>query len=354
MATEDRGSVVLYPKGTCAQIRAARALFEEKNRVEYVALGLWRLGFPADERHWRPRLRKAGRQLDRTVPLVTRLIDRFDGDSESETVHDHGAREFAKTDDIVLSRLKGRTSVDNLPILLRVLVQVRTGAFEDFEAPRSRDEDGNVRRPADETVVIGALDLANAGPHAVVEKRLNLIELLPPGLGQVSAAMSMGNFVSAANAPAEEIARVREDTNNARAIALNLYEAGRWIYGGGAFGLRLAAWIARKVPEALLANMILVMFRLRQVPGAILPSDNIPELVKQAREVCVSSKRHEWCWAQRSRFSKILHPKQIKLAFADEITLKRWRRELNAIINQEAAKPPMGSNDDCQEVGKGH
>jgi hypothetical protein len=30
-----------------------------------------------------------------------------------------------------------------------------------------------------------------------------------------------------------------------------------------------------------------VMFRLRQVPGAILPSDNIPELVKQAREVCV-------------------------------------------------------------------
>jgi hypothetical protein len=141
---------------------------------------------------------------------------------------------------------------------------------------------------------------------------------------------------------------------NALAITLNLYEAGRWIYGDGAFGLRLAARIARKVPDALLANMTLVMFRLRQVPGAILPSDNIPELAKQAREVCVSSKRHEWYWAQRSRFSKILHPKQIKLAFADEITLKRWRRELNAIINQEAAKPPMGSNDDCQEVGKGH
>jgi hypothetical protein len=99
--------------------------------------------------------------------------------------------------------------------------------------------------------------------------------------------MTMGSFVSAANAPAEEIASVRDDTNNALAIALNLYEAGPWIYGGGAFGLRLAAWIARKAPDALLANMTLVMFRLRQVPGAILPSDNIPELVKQAREVCV-------------------------------------------------------------------
>ncbi|HZZ23519.1 MAG TPA: hypothetical protein VFE60_13510 [Roseiarcus sp.] len=36
-----RGSVVLYPKGTCAQIRAASALFKEKNRVDYVGHRLW-------------------------------------------------------------------------------------------------------------------------------------------------------------------------------------------------------------------------------------------------------------------------------------------------------------------------
>ena len=52
-----RGSVVLYPKGTCAQIRAASALFKQKNRVDYVGLRLWRLGFPVDEKYWRPRLR---------------------------------------------------------------------------------------------------------------------------------------------------------------------------------------------------------------------------------------------------------------------------------------------------------
>jgi hypothetical protein len=34
------GSVVRYPKGTCAQIRAAAALFKEKRRVDYVGLGL--------------------------------------------------------------------------------------------------------------------------------------------------------------------------------------------------------------------------------------------------------------------------------------------------------------------------
>ena len=51
---------------------------------------------------------------------------------------------------------------------------------------------------------------------------------------------------------------------------------------------------------------------------------------------------------------KILDPKRIKLAFADEIALKRWQSELNAIILQATAKTPMGSNDDGQEVGKGH
>ena len=57
-----RGSVVLYPKGTCAQIRAASVLFKEKNRVEYVGLRLWRKGFPVDEKHWRPRLQFGGTQ----------------------------------------------------------------------------------------------------------------------------------------------------------------------------------------------------------------------------------------------------------------------------------------------------
>ena len=53
-----------------------------------------------------------------------------------------------------------------------------------------------------------------------------------------------------------------------------------------------------------------------------------------------------------SRKSSI--PNELKLAFADEIALKRWQSELNAIILQVTAKPPMGSNDDGQEVGKGH
>ena len=138
------------------------------------------------------------------------------------------------------------------------------------------------------------------------------------------------------------------------AIALHLYEANRWIYGDGAFGLRLAAWTARKAPDVLVDTTTLLMFRLREVPDAILPSDKIAELAQQARKVWLFSKRHEWHWRNHPRFSKILHPKRIKLAFADEIALKQWQRELNAIILQATAKPPMGAIDDGHEVGKSH
>jgi hypothetical protein len=337
-----RGSVVRHPKGTCAQIRAAAGLFKEKNRVGYVGLWLWRRGFPVDEKHWRPRLQKSARLLDRFLPLVMRLIDRFNRDSQSETFHDRAAREFVKADDIILSRVKGRTSAENLPILLRVLSEVGTGEFHGFEAPRHRDDDGKVWRSADETAVIGALDLTNAGSHAILGKKLNPIELLPSGLDNVSAAMSMGNFERVADAPAEEIARARDDAKNSVAIGFYLYEANRWVYGDGAFGLRFTAWIARKAPDALIDGMTLLMFRLRQVPDAILPSDKIAEMAKQAREVFIASRKLEWLWLNDPRFSKILNPKRIKLAFADQIMLKLWQRELNATIVRCAEKPLNG------------
>ena len=96
----------------------------------------------------------------------------------------------------------------------------------------------------------------------------------------------------------------------------------------------------------MIDGMTLLMFRLRQVPGAILPSDKIAEMAKQARDVHIRSKEHEWLWRNDARFSKILDPKRMKTAFGDEIALKRWQRELNAIIVQGAAKPPIGLNDE--------
>ena len=331
-----RGSVVRYPKGTCEQIRAITALFKEKDRAKHVGLQLWRRGFPVDEKYWRPRLQQQGRILDRVFPLLMRLVHRFHRDWHSETLYDHVAKKLKRADDVVLSRIKGRIHPQDMPTVLRVIGDVSTGDFDGFEASIAGEE-----HTSDETLTIRALDLTKAGSDSILGRQLNLIELLPSGLKNVSAAVIMGNFESAANAPVEEIVYARDDAMNGLAIAHHLYEANRWIYGDGAFGLRLAAWTARKAPDALVDSMTLLMFRLRQVPGAILPSDKIAKLAKDASDVCADSRQLERLWRNDPRFSKILDPKRIKSAFADEIALKRWRSELRA-INESGSGKSLG------------
>ena len=343
------GSVVRYPRGTCAQIRAITALFKEKDRVNYVGHRLWMHGFLVDDKFWRPRLKLAGRLADKVARLLPGFVDRFDRSSSARTFFETAAVKISQTDDIVLSRIKGRVGVDRLPAFVQVMEEVSRGDFVGFGHTVAGEEEISGR-----ATTVDALDLQPSGTDSVLGRSLNLLKLLPTGLNNVSTAISMGNFAAIADAPAEEIAKARNDARNGVLIGFYLHEANRWIYGDGAFGLRFIAWITRKAPDPVIDGMTLLMFSLRQVPGAILPSDKIAEMTESARKVCLYSKRHEWYWRNDPRFSKILDPKRIKLAFADEIALSRWHSELNAIILQATAKTPRGSNDDGQEVGKRH
>jgi hypothetical protein len=343
------GSVVRFPIGTCAQIRAAKALFREKNRVDYVGHRLWMHGFLVDDKYWRPRLKFAGRVADKVARLLPGFVERFDRSSSASTFFETAASKISQADDIVLSRIKRRVGLDRLPAFVQVMEEVGRGDFVGFGYVVAGEEAASGR-----ATTVDALDLQPSGSDSILGHKLNLVELLPTGLDNVSKAISMGHFAAIADAPHEEIAKARDDAKNGVLIGFYLYEANRWIYGDGGFGLRLAAWIARKAPDRMIEGMTLLMFRLRRVPGAILPSDKIAEMAENARKVCLYSKRHEWHWRNHPSFSKILHPKRIKLAFADEIALKQWQRELNAIILQATAKIPTGSNNDGQEVGKSH
>jgi hypothetical protein len=343
------GSVVRFPAGTCAQIKAAKALFKRKNRVKYVGLHLWRQGFPVGEKHWRPRLRRAGWVADKAARILPGFVDRFDRPSSTSTFAETAAGKLSQGSNIILSRIKGRVGVDRLPAFVQTMEEVGRGDFVGFGHVVAGEEELSGR-----ATTVDALDLQPSERDSFLGRRLNLLALLPTGLENVSKAISMGHFAAIADAPAEEIAKARDDAKNGLLIGLYLHESNRWIYGDGAFGLRFIAWIARKAPEPVIDGMTLLMFRLRQVPGAILPSDKIADMAENARKVCFYSKRHEWHWRNHPSFSKILHPKRIKLAFADEIALKQWQSELNAIIVQATAKPPMRAIDDGQEVGKSH
>jgi hypothetical protein len=216
------GSAVRYPKGTCAQIRAANALFNQKNRVDYVGRWLWRFGFPVDEKYWRPRLRKNGRTLDRVLRLMPWFVGRFDREDDSPTFYQVAAHRIEKVDNVVLSRVKGRVSEDRLPAFLRVMTNTGLGDFRSFHYGVAGEEGDR-----DKATTIRGLDLENAEKHAILEKKLNLIELLPSGLRNLSEVMGAGGFEAVANGPGDRLALACRDAMNGLAIGLYLYEGNR-------------------------------------------------------------------------------------------------------------------------------
>jgi hypothetical protein len=341
------GSVVRFPVGTCTQIRVAHQLFLRKKRTEYVGQWLWWLGYPVTDDHWRPRLEGAGRLLDRVAPMIAGRAIGSDRRDDHETFYDRAARALTSKSNIVLSRIRRRIDADRMPTVLRVFGETAAGEFDGFESANLGQE-----HSSDRMSVIQALDLANASKHSILGHKVNAVELLPIGLKDVAIAMSMGNFTQIAKASEADIGQARNDARHALLIGYYLYEGNRWVYGDGAFGMRLIAWIVRKTPMLIMSLLTLVMFRLRQVPNAVQSSEQILQLAQGAYSNWIQSKELERLWLSDPRFSKILDPKRMKTAFADEVALKRWQSELKAIIDEGAAKLRTGSIDDGQEIGK--
>jgi hypothetical protein len=191
-----------------------------------------------------------------------------------------GRSKLSQGRNIVLSRIKGRVRIDRLPAFVQTMEEVSRGDFVGFGHVVAGEEEMSGR-----ATTIDALDLQPSERDSILGRRLNLLALLPAGLENVSKAISMGHFEAISDASAEEIAKARDDARNGLLTGFYLYEANRWIYGDGAFGLRFIAWIARKAPDPMIDGMTLLMFRLRQLPGAILPSDKIAEMTENARKV---------------------------------------------------------------------
>lgn len=330
------GSEVRFPAGTRAQIRAAQALFREKDRVAYVGLQLWRRGFWVNEDHWRPRLRKIGRATDRILWFIARLAERFERDDEGETLQDKAARQLASVNNIIVSRIKRRFKLpEEGAILFRVLAEIGSGKFEGFDAPS-----GNEIRPRDESITIKAFDMDKAEAHEILGQNINFVNVLPSVLNDVAIAFSMGTLAQVAEAPAEEIAKARDDAMNALQIGLSLYDALEWVYGPGAFGLRLCAWLARKAGDDLIDGLTLGVLKLRAVPAAIHSSEKIAGMAKDALAARKVSKQLEWLWRHDPRYKQVLDPKRIRAAFADHVMLKLWQQEVRAAGMRSLPTPP--------------
>lgn len=327
-----RGSVVPYPVGTCLQIRLVQKLLAEKDSLDYVRRQLWRYGGWVKEDYWRARLRYIAGFADRVLPIISWLRVRADRNETAPTLPEKAAQ--YRSQSIIFSRIQMRLQGEDLAIFYRVLLELSFGEYSGFETP-SRDE----KRSRDEASAIKAFDLGYSERQFILGTNINFLEALPSTLGAVSAALSSGSFDDAANAPTDEIAQARGDAKNALQIAICLYEPLKWIYGDGAFGLRLVAWIARKTRDPMFDGLILCMLRLRKVPDAILPSEKIAEMARQALEVMQSWQRIKWLYENDPRYSEVLKPKRIKAALVDKIALKCWREEVRRASIRKLVEP---------------
>jgi hypothetical protein len=292
-----RGSEVLYPPGTCAQIRTAAELFAFKNRVEFVGWELWWRGFWVDECHWRPHLIDAAEWGDRAVKILKLLKFRDErrnsptGISDRVAPHDSSNSIYLKT--------KRRISQDALPALIGTILDTATGDF-----------DGAIAEELEPTLT-KAFDIAQSTNDQILGKRLRLIEALPGVLHDIARVSECYSLDDVVGFPISELEAARDDVRGAMQIATDFYAATSWIYGPKSFGLRFAAFLAQKSHPAARAFGTLVFAARRSNEHLFLSSDEIRRLANEAALIRVNSEKLRLL--QRDpRFSKILSAKRLR------------------------------------------
>lgn len=326
------GSAVRYPPGTCKQIAAAARLFREKNRIDYVGRMLWWEGFPVDKRYWKPGLIMLAGWVDRICRLIKPLMHREDDNLPTlpERLSD------TNYPDIIFSRVRPRLDHEELQSFLRVALDIATGEFEQFEAPE-RDNRNN-ERSFDKAAFVSGLDIAASGTHSILGQRLRLKEEIQNTLKALARAMRTNTFSDVARGREEIIFIARDDARNARRFGLALYEAYEWIYGRRAFGLRFAAWIAKKHPIRIIGIMVLMLAQLRQSSNDLLSSEEISRMADEAERVRDDSRQIEQLWKSDPRFRDVLAPKRMREGLRDQISLNILQREIAAAARKPSSK----------------
>jgi hypothetical protein len=329
------GSVTYYPPGYCEQVLAVRALLKEKRKFEYVGWELWLRRFPVDQKHWRPQLLKAATILDRHLNRLRSLIAKDENSNSDKTIFDRFAR--SKVSNIILSRVYGRLQRGPLATVLRVLLETANGRFHGFEPCTQADtrtdkeiEAGITLRSFDEINTIKALDLCRSDKDSVFAQKFNFPGALPHSLRDLSVAFLRGTSADALKCSELEIFNARDDIRNALRIASALYEAMHWINGPNAFGLRFAAWIAKKIDRQLTSALILGWIKLRKVSSDLYSSEEIALLADRAEKIRDQSRQIRELARNDKRFASVFSPKRFRQAFKDKISFEQFINEIKA------------------------
>jgi hypothetical protein len=281
-------------------------LFREKNRVDFVGWELWWRGFSVDERHWRARVERVAKSGDILLSFLRRRIKQDEERDSANTWFERIAEKQPKQS--VLAKINGRVGIANLPALWSIVLPTAAGAF-----PSNLES-------SDEKTVAEAFDFSQSQRDRILGRQLKLESALPEILSELSHLSGRIAFSEVCKFPESELKTARNDIRNAIGIIDDLYESTSWVYGVEAFGLRLAAWVARKSTPDMKALCVLAFAARRREPNSMYSSEKIAELARTAR----TAKEN----------SAALRELQRDPRFAKVLSRERLRRGLRTLDDQ--------------------
>jgi hypothetical protein len=242
-----------------------------------------------------------------------------------------------------------RLKVGETATYLRILSSVAAGKSPGLE------EDAKRRDGSDYDVAIRALDLARSGGYPANAKEdaeadrifgrdLNLISALRYVLRDISNALRTHSLSDVLSFPIDQVEAARDDVRGALKIGANLYDCGNWVFGAGAFGLRMMPWLARR-PASQRAAAILGFALLRRTKHPLLTSAQIAGLREQSAQAKRDLGRLRQLAEGNLKFARVITPKAMRRAFRSFDEFEQFKERLAAVRMEIAAKAADADTD---------
>lgn len=299
------GSRTRYPPGTARQAVEIERLFRTKRKLAFVGWELWWRGFEVDPRHWQPALISAHKSLPRTIRLFKRWQSRENDTDRDDTIFERHGRDILRATPLI-------GTVRNMPaetvsMALGIFADAACGEFQRFD-PSSTDQEGEQEYEGVRTV----LGMKRAEHHSVQGLR---IDPKPP-LTEMLSAIANIDWSQLEARPLEwnALDNTRTEIQDAFEAASLFYQATVWIYGNGAFGLRLADWFIHKAPIAVKATIVILWWAIRLSQNPFVEGHKIREMRLAAAIALQNSNEIQKLRLSDPLIFEMLSPENVKKA----------------------------------------
>jgi hypothetical protein len=328
------GSATLHPPDTAARVVALRALQREKDDLDWIGAQLWwRFGFSVHEDLWRLALQKTADHLDPVLKKLARDVRREEeADSLGPTIANRVRPHFSGN--IIASRMLKRVPIHRFGPVLKLVVDAAAGIEPEYEVPGFDD-----RQPEDQSRAIKAFDLTRADKDALAGQHFGFARALLPVLQDIARALNSHTLAEAATSDRSELEAARDEFRLVLELPVLVYQSTRWVYGEGAFGLRLADWVARKAPSAIVRPMFLIWLLMRRSGADLLKPGEVAELHELARQISAALLSLKWLSESDPQFAAVLNPKRVRAALSGKSPIAPWLLELEEAFRRSSGLP---------------